>query len=296
VDSLADLESRQFEAQRLGVPDLLNDLAVLEASVGRIDIAGDLLRAVLRLDPMHPDALENLGQVEEVLHPEQPNEPVTPGAAPAEVRFEGHYRDWRRRRVGAIVERYGAEFFRGASVLELGCGYGDIGIMLSVVGADVTFAEGRSEHVEEMRARYPSLPAARFVVYDAEGAWPFLERFDLVLNLGLLYHLDGWERCLIDSLRAADHVVVETEVCDSDDPALVLKLAEQGYDQALSGTGSRPSAAAVEQVIRGEGFRFSRVADSRCNADFHRYDWPVTGSGRSEHGLRRFWFCWRPER
>jgi SAM-dependent methyltransferase len=274
---------------------------VLESSRGRAEVAGDLLRAALRLDPLHPDVADNLAALElaESAHSPTVAEDVPdPTEGPCDEaaegpRFEGHYRDWRRRRAAAIVERYGAELLRGAAVLELGCGYGDIGVMLSVLGAEVTFAEGRREHVDVMRERYPSLPAERFVVYDAEQAWPFRDRFDLVLNLGLLYHLDQWERCLVDSLRAADHVVIETEVCDSDDPALVLKVTEEGFDQALSGTGSRPSAAAVERVLRREGFRYQRVADSRCNAAFHRYDWPVTGSGEWEDGLRRFWFAWR---
>ena len=141
--------------------------------------------------------------------------------------------------------------------------------------------------------RYPGLPADRLAVYDAEGPWPFTERFDLVINMGLVYHVDNWQRSIIGSLRNADRVVLETEVCDSDDPYTVVKTVENGPDQALSGVGSRPSAAAVEQLLRTEGFRFERIADNRCNAAFHRYDWEVRNTGTWEHGLRRFWFCWR---
>lgn len=212
---------------------------------------------------------------------------------PAPERFAGHYYEWRRKRVRAIVQRYGGGWFKGARVLELGCGYGDIGVALQVLGADVTFSEGRREHLDVIADRYPGLSAERLVAYDAEHPWPFTERFDLVINMGLVYHVDTWERSIIGSLRSAPRVVLETEVCDSDDPSLVLKNPEEGPDQAVSGIGSRPSAPAVEALLRAEGFRFERVDDNRCNAGFHRYDWPVRNTGGWEHGLRRFWFAWR---
>jgi SAM-dependent methyltransferase len=213
--------------------------------------------------------------------------------APPEPPFAGHYHEWRRKRIRAIVQRYGADWFDGARVLELGCGFGDIGAALTTLGADVTLAEGRPEHVSVIADRYPGLPADRLAVYDAEGPWPFIDRFDLVVNMGLVYHVDQWQRSIIGSLRTADRVVLETEVCDSDDPHLVVKTVEEGPDQSLSGIGSRPSAAAVESLLRAEGFRFERVTDNRCNAAFHRYDWEVRNTGGWEHGLRRFWFCWR---
>lgn len=207
-----------------------------------------------------------------------------------EDRFGGHYRDWRSRRVSAIVEHFGAAWFRGREVLELGCGYGDIGMAFAQLGALVTFSDGREEHLDQIREWYPSLPPDRLVRYDAETPWPFTKRFDLILHLGLLYHVDHWEGALTGAFAKADHVVLETEVCDSDDPTLVVKTVETGYDQALGGRGSRPSAACIEQHLTKLGAQFERLADGRCNANIHRYDWPVTNSGGWEHGLRRFWF------
>jgi hypothetical protein len=131
------------------------------------------------------------------------------------------------------------------------------------------------------------------VRYDAEQPWPFSERFDLVLHLGLLYHVDNWQAALAGALSSTDELVLETEVCDSDDPAMIVKTIETGYDQSLSGVGTRPSAPCIEQVMASLGCRFDRVMDDRCNANIHRYDWPVTNSGTWEHGLRRFWFVSR---
>ena len=281
---------RQAEVER--VPELLNDVGAIESMRGNHAVAEIHLHSAHLLAPHRWDIERNLLEVRAHAAP-LPAPPVERVPAPVDP-FAGHYFEWRRKRIAAIVDRYGAGWFRGARVLELGCGHGDIGATLTMLGADVTFAEGRQEHLETIADRYPGIPRARLVRYDAEDPWPFDERVDLVIDMGLVYHVDNWQRSILGSVRAADRVVLETEVCDSDDPNLVLKNPEAGDDQAISGTGSRPSAAAVEALLRTEGCRFERVADNRCNAGFHRYDWPVTGSGGWEHGLRRFWFVWRP--
>jgi hypothetical protein len=207
--------------------------------------------------------------------------------------FDGHYYDWRIKRISAIVEHYGAAFFRNCRLLELGAGYGDIGILFHCLGADVTFADARPEHLAVMHGRYPSIPDSNYVLYDAEQRWPFQGSFDLILNMGMIYHTDQWERSIICSCMVSDHVVIETQVSDSDDETHVLKVREAGYDQSVSGIGSRPSPAAVEKVMRNCGFAFVRITDDRCSTSFHHYDWTPTNSGESPRGQRAFWFARR---
>jgi len=212
---------------------------------------------------------------------------------PNEDRFGGHYRNWRTRRIAAIIDHYGPAWFAGKRVLELGCGYGDIGMALVQLGADVTFSDGRQEHLDQLAEWYPEMKGDSLVCYDAEQPWPFTQRFDLILHLGLLYHVDNWQAALAGAIASTDELVLETEVCDSDDPTMIVKTVEEGYDQALSGIGSRPSGPFIERVLASLECTFDRVTDDRCNANIHRYDWPVTNSGGWEHGLRRFWFVSR---
>jgi SAM-dependent methyltransferase len=213
-----------------------------------------------------------------------------PGAV-VEPRFDTHYVDWRSRRLAAIRSHYGDDFFRGRTVLELGCGYGDIGAALASLGASVTCCDARAEHLAVLQARFPHLSV---VQADLNHDWPF-GHFDLILHLGLLYHLEPSHRSLRHSCRSAEHLVLETEVCDSNSPELVLLVPEEGYDQAVHGFGCRPTARRVERLLAGEGVAFERVEDGRCNAGMHVYDWPLTGSGGYAHGQRRFWFARREE-
>ena len=41
--------------------------------------------------------------------------------------FNDHYIDWRIKRISKILELYDKDFFNNKSILELGCGLGDIG-------------------------------------------------------------------------------------------------------------------------------------------------------------------------
>lgn len=204
--------------------------------------------------------------------------------------FQDHYEYWRAKRIVAIVEHYGENFFKGKKILELGCGYGDIGKVLISIGAEVIFCEGREEHINILKRRFPN---NRIYKINLESEWFFdNEKFDLILHLGVLYHLDNFEYSLEKCFLSSDNIVLETEVCDSDDPELVLKISEnsEGYDQSLIGKGSRPSANYLENIFNKNLFEYQRIQDSSCNASFHRYDWEVNNTNSWESGLRRFYF------
>ncbi|SES11842.1 class I SAM-dependent methyltransferase [Rhizobium sp. NFR03] len=208
--------------------------------------------------------------------------------------FDGHYVEWRLKRVRALVENYGADWFRGRRVLELACGYGDIGASLWTLGADVTFLEGRAEHIDVLRKRMPMLPSNRTIVGNMEDGLKgvgLADSYDLIIHFGVLYHLQDWKTSLNDCLSMSRFLALETEVCDSDDPDFEFQRTETGYDQAVSGVGTRPSADRIEREIREGGMILSRVSDNRCNANIHVYDWPVMNTGEIAHGRRRMWFC-----
>ena len=117
--------------------------------------------------------------------------------------FEDHYPDWRRKRVVAIAEHYGPTFFKGKSLLEVGCGFGSIGAEFAAMGAQVTCSDARAGHLEEAQRRHPEVST---VVADLDQPWQFTHH-DILLHLGVLYHLADPGKGVRDALQAADHIV-----------------------------------------------------------------------------------------
>jgi SAM-dependent methyltransferase len=208
---------------------------------------------------------------------------------PREDWFENHYPEWRTKRIEAIRQHYEDDWFAGRSLLEVGCGHADIGAAFAALGAFVTASDARQEHLDEGRRRHPELVA--WQIADLDREWPFGLDFDLVLHLGVLYHLADPEQALRRVLSSRGHIVLETECSDSSDPGYVRATVEDGYDQAVNNRGSRPSPALIERVLTEARRSFTRITDDRCNAGYHRYDWEVRDAGESRgHGLRRMYF------
>jgi SAM-dependent methyltransferase len=215
---------------------------------------------------------------------------VDAGREVSVTEFGGHYVVWRERRVAVLIERYGREWFAGKRILELGCGYGHVSQTLQELGADVVPSEARAEHCEAMRQR-----GLNPVQFDVEkDLWPFEGRFDLVIHWGVLYHIAPQNfRKALECCAHTDRLCLETEVCNSDDPAKIIGVGEGGFDQALNGTGCRPSPAAVEAALNDSFLNVERVDSSALNAGSHHYDW-ATDKVPVDHfagGLRRFWFA-----
>ncbi len=195
--------------------------------------------------------------------------------------FLGHYPMWRTRRLRVLMERWARENFERATVLELACGHGDIGAFFLSLGADVTFADAREEHLAVVRLRYSGVSIVR---HDANHPLepPPGSPYDFVVHMGLLYHLrpDAIAANLENTCALGRRIVLETEVCDSDDPAMIIETCETGFDQAVDGVGSRPSSAFIERVLDKCGVRWRRHDDPRLNTDLHVYDWKPLNNGR----------------
>jgi SAM-dependent methyltransferase len=200
--------------------------------------------------------------------------------------FDGHYVNWRQTRIQEIERKFGKEWFVGKKILELGCGFAHIGEHFRTLGAIVSACDARQDSIRTAKDLHPLVDS---FVCDLEKDFPEGE-WDLVINTGLLYHLDNFELCLRNSLRAGQFCVIETEVLDSFglDP---IKVSENNdYDQAFGRYGSRMPALLIEKIIESENHKFERIDEGRLNSNFHRYDWKEKNDGDHVKGLRRFWF------
>jgi len=191
--------------------------------------------------------------------------------------------------MNGVTKYISPEYFTRKTMLELGCGYADIGNMFYRLGADVTSSDVREEHIEVVKQRYPHL---KTLLIDADTTG-ITEKYDIILHWGVLYHLHEIERHLEHVSQKCDLLLLETEVSDSDDKDYFISTREDGYDQAFNIEGIRPSESYVERVLAANGFTFTCIKDPILNSEFHRYDWTIDNSKSWSHGLRRFWICWK---
>jgi len=205
-------------------------------------------------------------------------------------RFSHHYDAWREKRVTEIIRYFGPLWFRGKKLLEVGCGYGEIGLSFEALGAEVHYSDARQEHLDVILKHRPY---AHVIKADINNEWPFDIEYDLILHLGVLYHLDDIDYSLSKLMHSAKHAVLETEVSDSISEELVVKVIEdsESYDQSTTGVGSRPSPAYIEKQLKKLGAnKLVKLESKSCDSTFHQYSWPLSNTGRWEHGLRALWF------
>lgn len=214
-----------------------------------------------------------------------------------ETYFLGHYVPWREVRLKVLIDYYGREWFKEKRILELGCGYGHIGINFAMLGADVTFSDGRQKHLDEIGAVWPVIPPERLIIANMEDEWPFEGHWDLILHQGLLYHLAKWQFSLYEASLCCDHLVLESEVLDSDDRKATKKVNEDPdkMHSSINGLSIRVPQVAIEESLSAFGFRHKLCEDSRLNSSRHNYTWSIENTGRSFAQTRRWWWCWRGE-
>ena len=71
--------------------------------------------------------------------------------------FQDHYVNWRNSRLSGIKKYIQNSYFTSKTLLEVGCGYADLGNEFFKMGAKVTCSDARIEHINVVRERYPEL-------------------------------------------------------------------------------------------------------------------------------------------
>lgn len=211
-------------------------------------------------------------------------------------KFGGHYDDWREKRINKIISIIGDDWFLGKKILELGCGWGDIGKHFKDMGASVTFTDARNEHLTHVRKHSPNSEAIQL---DQDTNWNLQVNFDLIIHMGVLYHLSNWKQDLRCAFNHADNIILETVVANNESDSFEHSFKEKGWDQSIHNVSIRPSAAHLEKFLGEIGVTFTRFDDSDINSGRHQYDWSVDDSTlstttednqRSVVATRRFYF------
>ena len=151
---------------------------------------------------------------------------------------------------------------RGKRVLDIACNAGFWSVQCALLGAcEVVGFDARSELIEqaELIKSITGIDNVRFRTLDFWAMSPAAldGPFDVVLNLGLLYHLAKPVEALEATKRMARGIIVlDTAVHEADQPLIHVRWEEPEdiRSAARSGIALRPSKPSLELMLRHVGF------------------------------------------
>lgn len=117
---------------------------------------------------------------------------------------------WKQKRFNKIVNVFGSDWFQKKDILELGACHGDMGIEFMKLGSNVVFSDAREEHLLEIPKKINFSP--ELYVVDQNKEYDFNKKFDLILHLGVLYHLENWKQDLKCAIKHSKLMILETSV------------------------------------------------------------------------------------
>jgi SAM-dependent methyltransferase len=163
-----------------------------------------------------------------------------------------HFMPWLVRSQGGSL--------KGKRVLDIACNSGYWSIQCALLGAEVVGFDARPELIEqaEMIKSVAGAGSVTFKVLDFQEMCPQAlgGTFDVVLNLGFLYHLsDPLEALLRTRTMARKDILLDTAVCCSDNPVIQLRWEEplDIWTAYRAGIVAFPSRSAVDLMLRHSG-------------------------------------------
>ncbi|MBU2810437.1 DUF1698 domain-containing protein [Acidithiobacillus thiooxidans] len=188
-----------------------------------------------------------------------------------------------------------AELFAGARVLDLGCNAGFWTLRALAAGArEVVAVDARPHHLEQLKLVLDENGIAPERYLAVEGNifdldYSALGEFDVVLCLGLLYHVaKPFE--LLEKIATLQPrcLLIDTKISRSRE-AILEVLPEPLDDPRMAadwGVVMVPSATALSQMLQVLGFRVESKTPEFS-------DW--TGAGDYRDGDRQAFWCWRDQ-
>jgi SAM-dependent methyltransferase len=147
---------------------------------------------------------------------------------------------------------------------DVACGIGNFSALLRELGFETRAIDGRSENVEEARRRVPGL-----AVHVADAESPLLSGMgstELVLCVGLLYHLENPFRAIRNLAQITGKMLLVESMCTEDElPLLFLADEDTTEELGLSGSAFFASESCLVKMLYRAGFshvyRLTRFPD-----------------------------------
>jgi SAM-dependent methyltransferase len=146
---------------------------------------------------------------------------------------------------------------RGKRVLDIACNSGFWSMQCALLGAEVVGFDGRAELIEQANL-VKSIVGIDNVEFRVLDFWDMSPQslggtFDVVLNLGLLYHLPKPVEALeLTKSMAREHILLDTGLYRARRPVIKLRWEEQTdiRNAIRSGIVAYPSKSAVELILK----------------------------------------------
>jgi SAM-dependent methyltransferase len=155
------------------------------------------------------------------------------------------------------------------TALDVGCGQGFFSDILHRAGMRVQGVDGRRSNVEAARGRYSDIPFSQADVEDP--TLTNLGKFDLVLCLGLLYHLENPFRAIRSLESTTEHFLIgESRIAPSRRALLMLNEEGCTEDQGLNYIALVPTESCLVKMLYASGFEFVYLTRNRPNHPDYR--------------------------
>jgi 2-polyprenyl-3-methyl-5-hydroxy-6-metoxy-1,4-benzoquinol methylase len=146
---------------------------------------------------------------------------------------------------------------KGKRILDISCNSGFFSIQCALLGADVVGFDVRPELIEQanMIKSIVGIDNVKFTVLDF---WDMNPRsldgtFDVVLNLGILYHLsDPFEALQRTKVMARKNILLDTGVYRSENPVILLRWEEPVdiWTAYHAGIVTYPTKRCIDLILR----------------------------------------------
>jgi hypothetical protein len=183
------------------------------------------------------------------------------------------YEQYYKKRANKIISIFGKSWFQNKKILELGCCHGDIGIEFLKLGSDLLFTDERMEYLEDIDKNLKKLYnySAEYALIDHDKDYNLQKKFDLVIHMGLLYHLQNWRSDIKNALKHSDILILESTVTtniEENNTILELNDNDKKYDYCTKkNTRTYFTQEEVEKELINNGCKFLRLDDKKLNVE-----------------------------
>jgi len=209
--------------------------------------------------------------------------------------FSGPYEYWRIKKINQILDLFTIEELSSFRIVELGAGNCEIGAFFADLGSDVISIEGKLNTVNVAKIRWSKLKNLKIVLSDLDSDnLSSYGEFDLIINFGLIYHLENIETHILNCSKIAKHLILDTHILDSlENKFLVLNEDRNAITQSLNGIGCRPTINFLEKLFSKIGYKYKRLENKELNSGMYKYNWKPKNDGKVKHGHFKMWYCYK---